>query len=202
MFDHEKCTIESTLEFSMICNKNSSLCSYIVKAGKAVNGVRDQEIMALYQAHAGTVYRFLFCLTRDHHLSEELTQETFYLAIKSVRSFRGQCKLNVWLCQIAKRLWYKELKRKKRIRFIPLEDEPLISQQDVERDFIRQSETDELRQRIHMLDENTRKVMLLRLTGDMSFEEIGDLTGHSAVWARVTFYRGKEKIAKEWNRDE
>lgn len=164
--------------------------------------MRDPNIKALYQAHAGTVYRFLFCLTHDHHLSEELTQETFYLAIKNVRDFRGDCKLNVWLCQIAKRLWYKELKRKGRIRFIPLEDEPLISPQDVEGDFLRQSDANELRQRIRMLDENTRKVMLLRLTGCMGFEEIGDLMGHSAVWARVTFYRGKEKIAKEWNHDE
>ena len=163
--------------------------------------MRDPDMKALYQAHAGTVYRFLFCLTRDHHLSEELTQETFYQALRSVGSFRGDCKLNVWLCQIAKRLWYKELKRK-RVRLVPLEDEPLISPQDVEGDFLRQSETDELRRRVRLLDENTRQVMLLRLTGEMSFEEIGDLMGRSAGWARVTFYRGKEKIAREWNQDE
>lgn len=159
-------------------------------------------MQALYQAYAGTVYRFLFCLTRDHHLSEELTQETFYQALQSIGSYRGDCKVNVWLCQIAKRLWYRELKRAHRVRFVPLENEPLISPQDVERDFLRQSESDELRRRIRLLDEKTRQVMLLRLTGEMSFEEIGDLLGHSAGWARVTFYRGKERIAREWNQDE
>ena len=44
--------------------------------------------------------------------------------------------------------------------------------------------------------------MYLRLTGELSFEEIGDILGRTANWARVTFYRGRQKIAKEWKNDE
>ena len=46
------------------------------------------------------------------------------------------------------------------------------------------------------LDGDTREVIHLRLAGDFSFREIGDILGKSEVWARVRFYRGKEELAK------
>lgn len=164
--------------------------------------MHDRDMAAVYEAYAPTVYRYLFCLTRDHALSEELTQETFYQALRSVKNFRGDCKLSVWLCQIAKRLWYKELKRRKAAVTVPLEEEKLISVQDVEGDFLEKTNRAEFYRQLHLLDENTREVMYMRLTGELSFEEIGDILGRSANWARVTFYRGKQKIAKEWKQND
>ena len=164
--------------------------------------MHDKDMEAVYEAYAPTVYRYLFCLTRDHSLSEELTQETFCQAIKSVGNFRGDCKLSVWLCQIAKRLWYKELKRRKKADFVPLEEEKLISPQDVEGEFLEKASRADFYRQLHLLDENTREVMYMRLTGELSFEEIGDILGRNANWARVTYYRGRQKIAKEWKKDE
>lgn len=46
------------------------------------------------------------------------------------------------------------------------------------------------------LESDTREVITLRLTGEFSFREIGELMGRSEVWARVRFYRGKEELAK------
>lgn len=60
----------------------------------------------IYQEHGKTVYSFLFSLSHDEHLSEELTQETMFRAILNYGSFRGDCKLSVWLCQIAKNLYF------------------------------------------------------------------------------------------------
>lgn len=164
--------------------------------------MHDKDMAAVYEAYAPTVYRYLFCLTRDRALSEELTQETFYQALRSVKNFRGECKLSVWLCQIAKRLWYKELKRRKKAVNVPLDEERLISPQDVEGDYLRKADKAEFYRQLHLLDENTREVMYLRLTGELSFEEIGNILGRTANWARVAFYRGRQKIAKEWKNDE
>ena len=135
-------------------------------------------------------------------LSEELTQETYYQAIRSVKNFRGDCKLSVWLCQIAKRLWYKELKKRKAAVTVPLEAERLISPQDVEGDYLEKAERAEFYRQLHLLDENTREVMYMRLTGELSFSQIGDIMGKSENWARVTFYRSRQKIAKEWKKDD
>lgn len=164
--------------------------------------MQDKDMAAVYEEFAPVVYKYLFCLTRDRGLSEELTQETFCQAIKTVNRFRGDCKISVWLCQIAKRLWYKELKKRKRIVAVPLEEDKLISPQDVEGDFLRKADGAEFYRQLHLLDENTREVMYMRLTGELSFAEIGDILGKTENWARVTFYRGRQKIAKEWKRDE
>ena len=80
----------------------------------------------LYEQHAQLVYRYLFSLCRDADLAEELCQETFCQALRQLGSFRGDCTPQVWLCAIAKRLWYKELERRK--RNVPLEEEHLAGQ--------------------------------------------------------------------------
>ena len=69
---------------------------------------------AIYRQYAQTVYHFLLSQTRDEHLAEELTQETFYQAIRSIHRFDGSCKLSVWLCQIAKHLWYQQVRKSRR----------------------------------------------------------------------------------------
>lgn len=163
--------------------------------------MHDQDMAAVYEEFAPAVYKYLFCLTRDRLLSEELTQETFYQALKSVKNFRGECKMSVWLCQIAKRLWYKELKKRKTAANVPLGEEKLISPQDVEGDFLQKAENTEFYRQLHLLDENTREVMYMRLTGELSFAQIGDIMGKSENWARVTFYRGKQKLAKELKKE-
>lgn len=151
------------------------------------------------------VYKYLFCLTHNADLSEELTQETFYQAMKGIDSFRGDCKISVWLCQIAKRLWYKELNRQKH-KEVPLEDitDEVTSFGSVENDYLLNVEKVELFRMLHNIDIATREVMYLRLTGELSFGEIGSIMGKSETWARVTFYRGKQKLTKgreEWNKN-
>ena len=58
---------------------------------------------AVYEELFPQVYRYLLVLCGDRDLAEELAQETFFQAIQHIDSFRGDCKLYVWLCQIGKR---------------------------------------------------------------------------------------------------
>ena len=55
----------------------------------------------------------------------------------------------------------------------------------------------EILKQLHKLKEPGREVMYLRLIGDLSFAQIGEIMGKSENWARVTYYRNKEKIIKE-----
>ena len=54
----------------------------------------------------------------------------------------------------------------------------------------------ELFRKVHVLEETAKEVVLLRLTGEFSFREIGDIFGKNENWARVTFYRAKQKLVK------
>ena len=147
----------------------------------------------IYQAHAQTVYKYLLSQCRDADLAEELTQETFYQAVRSIDRFKGDCKVSVWLCQIAKHLWYQHLRKHRTEE--PLPEDGLPGPSAEEDTLARQGHLDLLR-RIHSLSPNTREVVYLRAFGGLSFREIGDVLGRTETWARVTFYRGKEALRK------
>ncbi len=155
-----------------------------------------QNLEQVYKDNVTVVYKYLFCLTHDVYLTEELTQETFYQATKGIHNFRGDCKISVWLCQIGKRLWYKELEKRKK-SFIPIEElGEISSNDDLEERYLMKIEKVELFRKLHHLEGKTREVMYLRLTGELSFSEIGEIMNESENWARVTFYRGKQKVLK------
>lgn len=151
-----------------------------------------------YELYAQNVYRYLFSLIGEADTAEELTQETFCQALKSINTYRGDSSPQVWLCAIAKRLWFKELERRKRT--VPLEESELARVSEPDNDPAKEYEDRQERfvlyRAMQKLDAETREVIHLRLSGDFSFRDIGDILGHSEVWARVRFYRGKEELVK------
>lgn len=152
-----------------------------------------EDMDAVYRQHAQTVYKFLLSQCHDPHLAEELTQEAFYQAVRSIDRFDGRCRVSVWLCQIAKHLWYQHLRKSGRETELPEESQlPLIP--SAEEETVRRSGQLELLRRIHALPEPGREVVYLRAFGGLSFREIGDVLGKTETWARVTFYRGKERL--------
>ncbi len=160
-----------------------------------------QNIEEIYKQHSNAVYKYLFCLTGNADISEELTQETFAIAVKEIKKFKGNCKVSVWLCQIAKYLWYKELKKKSR-KNISIEEIEEVEETKTVEDIICDND-DKIRlfKDIQKLDEKSKEVVYLRITGNLSFNEIGEVLGKTSNWARVTFYRAKQKL-KEVRKDE
>ena len=76
-----------------------------------------QDMEKIYEQYFEIVNKYLFCLTHNSDVSEELTQETFYKAVQKIDSYRDECKISVWLCQIAKNLWFDQCRKsKKRIK--------------------------------------------------------------------------------------
>lgn len=148
----------------------------------------------IYQEHGKTVYSFLFSLSHDEHLSEELTQETMFRAIMNFSLFRGDCKLSVWLCQIAKNLYYEWYNKNKKT--IPL-DETFISYgegKDIAIDFADKETAWQILQQLHTLDDPYKEVFMLHALGDVSLKEISRLFQKSDSWARVIYYRAKNMI--------
>ena len=147
----------------------------------------------IYRDYAHTVYKFLLSQCRDADLAEELTQETFYRAVRSIDRYDGSCKLSVWLCQIGKHVWYQHL-RKAQKQGEELTEDILLPTPSAEDDVLARTEHLDLLRAIHTRPEQMREVVYLRLFGDLSFREIGAVLGKTENWARVTFYRGKEKL--------
>lgn len=154
-----------------------------------------QDIEEIYQEYFDTVKKYLFCLTKNIDISEELTQETFYRAVKKIDTYKGDCKISVWLIQIAKNLWYDQCRKNKKITDIT-EDEMLNERinNTIEEQIISKEEKLALYKKMQKLDSKTREVIYLRITGELSFKEIGNILNKTENWARVTFYRGKNKM--------
>lgn len=158
-----------------------------------------QNIEKIYQEYFNTVKKYLFCLTHNEELAEELTQSTFYIAVQKIHTFKGNCEISTWLCQIAKNLWYNELKKNK--KYVDISDDYLLNFEpihSIEENVISTENKIELYKKIQTLDQQTRDVIYLRITGELSFKEIADILNKTENWARVTFYRGKQKL-KEVN---
>lgn len=158
------------------------------------------DIEKIYKEYSVSVYKYLLCLTRDKDISEELTQETFYKAILNVHKFKGECKISVWLCQIAKNLYFNTLKKRKKLESINEEDIRLMPDQNsFEDDIIFNEEREWLYKSIQKLDKVTQDIIYFRIQGNMSFKEIGHVFGKTENWARTNFYRGKQKLKEEEN---
>jgi len=151
----------------------------------------------LYHEYGKTVYCFLLSLTRNEHLAEELTQETLFRAIMNVGSFREDCKISVWLCQIAKNLYYEHQKKTK--RNISLEDtsDQFVSGVNIEKVFEDKETANRILLHLHDLEEPYKEVFMLHALGDVSLKQISELFGKSDSWARVTYYRAKNMIIEK-----
>lgn len=160
--------------------------------------MQKDEMEQIYQEHAQSVYGFLLLRTHDSQLAEELTQETFYQALRCVEKFDGSCKVSTWLCAIAKKVLLKYWQKNK-VATVSLADNEVIRAEEANAEdiFLAEENKVELMAKVHQLPQAMKEVIYLRLAADLSFKQIGEIMNKTEVWARVTFYRGKEKLLKE-----
>ena len=150
-------------------------------------------IEALYRQYFHDVFLYLKAVTKSDDIAEELTQETFFKAMKSLDSFKGGCEVRVWLCQIAKNCWYSYCRKQKHIAGELPEDlpdtapPPTLSFEDKETVL-------EIHRILHTLAEPYKEVFTLRVFGELPFKDIAGLFGKTENWAAVTFHRAKLKI--------
>ena len=152
----------------------------------------------IYQKYVNTVYKYLLSKTHNTDLAEELTQETFYRAIRASDSYDGSCTVSTWLCAIAKNLLREYWRKHPETEEISETDDSVQSSEDT---VLASLERVHLMRKLHLLEEPWREILYLRIYGSLSFREIGDIFERNENWARVNYYRGKEKLRKEIEND-
>lgn len=155
-----------------------------------------------YRRYFRDVYRFTLGLTQDGSLAEEITQETFFKALKAFEKFDGSKDIRSWLFTIARNGFYDHCRAQKRT----------ISQEELPQELpegvrIEEQVEDEewafaIHQFLHSMAEPYKEVFTLRVFGELPFEKIGRLFGKSANWARVTFYRARVQITTQMEETE
>ncbi len=156
----------------------------------------------LFHTYYKDIYRYLYSLTHDASLSEDLTSEVFLEAVKSIAAFRGESDVKTWLFSIARHKWIDNLRKKNRqaeteVLSELVGDFPAVDGGTELKGPEEQYLDKELLERVYALleeePERTRNIVKLRLEG-YSFYEIAKTEKISESSARVIYFRTKEKI--------
>ncbi len=150
----------------------------------------------IYREYFSDVYKYLLVLTKNEHLAEEITQETFFKALRSIDKFKGDCSVYSWLCQIAKNTYFTHLKKEKKADKNTADN----SETYIENGFFQIEDSESaflIHSALHNLDEPYKEVFYLKFFTELSYNQIAQLFNKSESWARVTYHRAKLKLKEK-----
>ena len=150
----------------------------------------------VYNTYFSDVYLYILRLSGNEHLAEEITSDTFFKAMKSIDSFRGDCDVRVWLCQIAKNCYYSYIKKSNRIEHVDeakLQELPDLAP-SVEETCAMQDELEQIQKILHDVGEPYKEVFMWRVYAELSFKQIAQIFGKTENWACVTYHRARKMI--------
>ncbi|MBU9712547.1 RNA polymerase sigma factor [Evansella tamaricis] len=154
----------------------------------------------LYKEIQPSIYAFFYVKTMNKEIAEDMTQEVFYQAIKNYNTYSGKSTLKTWTFSIAKNILLKHFRTNKYKGDLAtkLQNEMLLqTTESLETQIIQKEKRLHLIHLINKLDEVTKEIVTLRIYGELSFHEIGQLIGKSENYSRITFHRAKLKLQKE-----
>lgn len=159
-----------------------------------------EEFRKIYSQYHDMIYRYLLKLVNfDEYMAEELTQETFYQVMVSFHKYRGECKVETWICQIAKNITYKHFRKN------PIKRLGTLKQEQVSEDILanpeqyieKQEISQYVRACIFRIKKKYRDVIIYRMYYELSYTEIASIMQTNENVVRVNFHRGKELLRKE-----
>ncbi len=161
-------------------------------------GDKVTDFEKVYKEYFNDVYLYIKRLSGDEHIAEDITSETFFKALKSIDSFRGECEIRVWLCQIAKNSYYTYIKKNSKIQNV--EETELINLPDnknnVADEVTSRLQAQAIQKILEELDEPYREVFMWRVYAELSFKEIAGIFNKNENWACVTYHRARNQIKK------
>ena len=158
----------------------------------------------VYKEYFNDVYLYIKRLSGDEHTAEDITSETFFKALKSIDSFRGECEIRVWLCQIAKNSYYTYVKKNTKVQNV--DETELINLPDnknsVENEVQSKLQAFAIQKILHEIDEPYREVFMWRVYAELSFKEIAGIFNKNENWACVTYHRARKLIKQRLEREQ
>jgi RNA polymerase sigma-70 factor (ECF subfamily) len=161
-------------------------------------GEKVTDFEKVYNEYFNDVYLYIKRLSGDEHIAEEITSETFFKALKAIDSFRGECEIRVWLCQIAKNSYYTYINKNSKIQKV--EEDKLLNLPDnknnVADEVASKIQAQAIQKILEELEEPYKEVFMWRVYAELSFKEIAGIFNKNENWACVTYHRARNQIKK------
>lgn len=158
------------------------------------------EFEKIYKMYFKDIYVFLYGLSQNKSVAEDITQDTFLKAMKKIHTFDDRKEIKAWLFTIARNTYYTEYNRQKRLSHYEL-GENVASKNDILDNLILEEQSILILKILHHMGEPYKEVFMLRFFGSLSFDNIGLIFSKSESWARVTYYRSKKQILAQMEDD-
>lgn len=159
-----------------------------------MKGVRDVDFDGIYRSYFRDVFLYMCSLSANEDIAEEITQETFVKALRSIDTFDGSKDIRAWLFTIARNTYFTYCKRRKIYAYEEMTEDTASVQTDFTERFADEESAFLIHRFLHSMEEPYKEVFNLRVFGELPFEKIGAIFGKSSGWARVTYYRAKKQI--------
>ena len=159
----------------------------------------DVNFKDIYCKYYKSINRYLITITKNEDVAEEIAQETFFKAMKNINKYDSSKKMFTWLCEIAKNTYFSEYKKSKRLQAFNEVDFSIDEEADIIDKIIDSDSKIKILKLLHQLEEPYKEVFTLRVYGDLTFKQIGEIFHKSEDWARVTYYRSKLKIKENFD---
>ena len=154
------------------------------------------EFEKIYKLYFKDVYIFLYSLSQNKAVAEDITQDTFLKAMKNIHTFDGRKEIKAWLFTIARNTYYTEYNHQKNFSPYEIEDN-VAGNHDILDDLILEEQSDLILKILHNINEPYKEVFMLRFFGSLSFDKISLIFEKSESWARVTYYRAKKQVLEQ-----
>lgn len=163
----------------------------------------DEEAFRLiFEQHHRIVLKFIYGMVGNLAQAEELTQETFLGAYRSLGSYLEEGKLTPWLCGIAKnvtRNWART--HRNEICNVELDKQEVLELRDSinqtpEGNFLDGELKDKIRDALETLDEDKRMVFTLKILRQLSYEDIAQITGSTIPKLKTDLHRAKIEMRR------
>ena len=160
------------------------------------------DIERIYKQYFSKVYRYVLSISKDPNVAEEITQESFFKAMKKLDNFHGNSSVQTWLFQIAKNTYFNYEKKNKSLLSIEnFKNKFEDKNKSIESNFELRESSMKIHQILHKMKEPYKEVFMLRVFGELSFKEIGNVFKKTDTWARVTYHRARNIIREEIKND-
>ncbi len=153
-----------------------------------------KDVETLYNTYFHDVYLYIKSLSHSDDIAQEMTQETFFKAMKSLHTFQGDCDVRVWLCQIAKHTYYNYCTRNRQTPVDTIPETVADTGVSIVESLEDSAQAMQIHKILHRMEDPHKEVFTLRVFSELSFRQIAEIFGKTESWARVTYHRAKLKI--------
>ena len=192
------------MDFSMLYEARSEIKTLTDESEDLIARARsgdDEAFGVIFEHHSRFIYKFIYAMIGDRSAAEELTQESFLAAYKSIQGLRGEAQLRTWLCGIAKNVVYKSLRsRRKEGTNSGEEIESLGAADDKnlppDREVLSRELNHLIRSALARLDADKRLVFTLKELQHLSYREISYITGAAIPKLKTDLHRAKIEMRR------